>query len=44
MVPFWKEALEMVLDVEPGGWGSVFAGARAYVLQKKTCRRSRTCL
>ena len=20
MVPFWKEAMEMVLDMEPGAW------------------------
>lgn len=24
MVPFWKEAMEMVLDVEPGGSYLVF--------------------
>ena len=27
MVPFWKEALEMVLDVEPGECGRERGGA-----------------
>jgi len=25
MVPFWKEAMDMVLDVEPGKFAAVFS-------------------
>lgn len=36
MVPFWKEAMEMVLDVEPGA-STVVSEMRAVLL--KACHR-----
>ncbi|KAG6869252.1 hypothetical protein C0993_000005 [Termitomyces sp. T159_Od127] len=46
MVPFWKEAMEMVLDVEPGGkirkWRVWRLSARIlYGLQRRTMRTLR---
>jgi hypothetical protein len=47
MVPFWKEAMEMVLDVEPGAplHRRAFATATyAMRVQMKTLQKYPTCL
>jgi hypothetical protein len=47
MVPFWKEAMEMVLDVEPGAphpRREFASPAHATRLQTKTLQKYRTCL